>query len=286
MLDLSELPARRWRPPIVTTVATDRRGRRRAVGRDRSPTARTPSRAANSTAARAVPCRARSCARSSPTGSRRRARETARRRWDADRRGRGRSTDAVGRRTRCSLRSTPDGAADTDARSASRARRVMESMDRRPGARSSGATTAWRSSRSHNGKVNALSSSAARRAAGDRQRPGRRPAGRGRGHRRRTDLRRRRRHLRVRRAGRGGRITGGRSTARSTPSPRSRGSSSPPSAGYALGGGCELALACDYRIAVGAGRVRPARDPARHHPRRRRHAAPGPRWSGRAGPRS
>ena len=34
-------------------------------------------------------------------------------------------------------------------------------------------------------------------------------------------------------------------------------------------------LACDFRIAP-SGPARPARDPARHHPRRRRHAAPAP----------
>ena len=70
MLDLSASCRRRrgWRPPIVATVATTRRGRRRAVGRRRSPTATTPSdRAAR--AAAPLPARARSCARSSPAAS-------------------------------------------------------------------------------------------------------------------------------------------------------------------------------------------------------------------------
>ena len=63
---------------------------------------------------------------------------------------------------------------------------------------------------------------------------------------------------------------------------RSRKPAAPRSPGYALGGGLELALCADFRVA-GAGReARPARDPARRHPRRGRDPAAAP--AGRPGP--
>ncbi len=46
--------------------------------------------------------------------------------------------------------------------------------------------------------------------------------------------------------------------------------------GYALGGGCELALTADFRVSADDAQVGAAGDPARHHPGRRRHPAAAP----------
>jgi enoyl-CoA hydratase len=47
--------------------------------------------------------------------------------------------------------------------------------------------------------------------------------------------------------------------------------------GFALGGGCELAMMCDFIIAADNAEFGQPGDQAGHHPRRRRHAAPAAR---------
>ena len=66
---------------------------------------------------------------------------------------------------------------------------------------------------------------------------------------------------------------GGRPRAAARDGALGRSSRSPRSTRIAFGGGCELAMACDVRIAAQLGAVRPARDQPRDHPRLRRHPA-------------
>ena len=280
MLDLSELPAEAWRPPILPTVATDRRRACRALGRGHAHRALRRGSPGNSPSA-ALPA-ARGAARDRRRRLESRAREIC-------------TGDAGMQLTEASRRraSDPWTAADDDARRRGAALDAAMTV----GGMADGPTNrSWcHSSDSDdgvavvtldNGKVNALSSGAAAPSCArlPRRSPPTRPA----------------------------RSWSRAANGSSPPAPTSPSSAAPTRRAPITAGihGALDAVAAHpalrhrrgqrlrprRRLRAGAGlrlpdrrragRVRPARDPARHHPRWRRHAAPGPRWSGRAGRRN
>ena len=284
MLDLSDLGD--WRPPIVAAVATDGTGVADVCGARSRPTA-TPSRRAASCSSAATSAPARGAARDrrpAPRGPGPRA-VPGRRRYDELERTRARARDRpVGRRRRAARRRRRLSAVERDPGHGARRRSVGAMADElvHLERRDDGVAVVTLD----NPKVNALSGGAAPAAAGDR-RGARRPT-------------------------RPARWSSPAASGSSPPAPTSRefggadeaagivasfherhgGRGRHPPLGHRRGGrlrprrrvraGAGLRLPDRLR----AGRVRPARDPARHHPRRRRHAAAAAAWSGRHGPRT